>query len=205
MEGNHVCLQVPWDNNPEFVKAWAEVCIVWVLVIKKLAMCSPHVRETKTVLDSGFHAVDSGFQISCQWTLDSGFHRKWDSGFIGLNSGFQSTGFQIPGTKICQILGSGWLYMGCNEYVHMRNRLVIFSQLYFFWMVQLFHKLKQILQTPVMHPFYSSFSLNYLLKSLAPVKASLSVSMSLRQLYGSSLFLLPHCNCLLWPVVLPTS
>lgn len=24
MEGNRVCLQVPWDNNPEFVKAWAE-------------------------------------------------------------------------------------------------------------------------------------------------------------------------------------
>ena len=23
---------------------------------------SPHVRETKTVLDSGFHALDSGFQ-----------------------------------------------------------------------------------------------------------------------------------------------
>ena len=30
MEGNHVCLQVPWDNNAEFVKAWAEVCTVWV-------------------------------------------------------------------------------------------------------------------------------------------------------------------------------
>ncbi|CAH3024587.1 unnamed protein product [Porites evermanni] len=24
MEGNRVCLQVPWDNNPEFVQAWAE-------------------------------------------------------------------------------------------------------------------------------------------------------------------------------------
>ena len=30
MEGNRVCLQVPWDNNPEFVKAWAEVCTAWV-------------------------------------------------------------------------------------------------------------------------------------------------------------------------------
>ena len=29
---------------------------------------SPHVRESKTVLDSRFHAVDSGFQV-----LDSGF------------------------------------------------------------------------------------------------------------------------------------
>ena len=25
--------------------------------------CSPHVRESKTVLDSGFHITDSGFRI----------------------------------------------------------------------------------------------------------------------------------------------
>ena len=29
---------------------------------------SPHVKESRTVLDSGFHAVDSGFRV-----LDSGF------------------------------------------------------------------------------------------------------------------------------------
>ena len=29
---------------------------------------SPHVRESRSVIDSGFHAVDSGFQV-----LDSGF------------------------------------------------------------------------------------------------------------------------------------
>ena len=37
----------------------------------------PHVRESRTVLDSGFHAVDSGFRVpdSCLflWNLDSGF------------------------------------------------------------------------------------------------------------------------------------
>ena len=37
-----------------------------------------HVKsEFKKVLDSGFHAVDSGFQLLnffiCQWNLDSGF------------------------------------------------------------------------------------------------------------------------------------
>ena len=38
---------------------------------------SPHIRESKTVLDSEFHAVDSGFQVLdsnlCQRNLDSGF------------------------------------------------------------------------------------------------------------------------------------
>ncbi|KAJ7339436.1 hypothetical protein OS493_005834 [Desmophyllum pertusum] len=26
MEGNPVCLQIPWDNNQEFLKAWSEAC-----------------------------------------------------------------------------------------------------------------------------------------------------------------------------------
>ena len=42
---------------------------------------SPHVWESKTVLDSGFHFVDSGFQVLYStssvepgfWILDSGF------------------------------------------------------------------------------------------------------------------------------------
>ena len=38
---------------------------------------SPPLRESKTVLESGFQAVDSGFQdldsSLCQWNLDSGF------------------------------------------------------------------------------------------------------------------------------------
>ena len=33
---------------------------------------SPHVREYKTVLDSGFHAVDSGFQLPDSRTFFSG-------------------------------------------------------------------------------------------------------------------------------------
>ena len=38
---------------------------------------SPPLRESKTVLDSGFYAVDSGFQVRdsscCQWNLGSEF------------------------------------------------------------------------------------------------------------------------------------
>ena len=64
---------------------------------------SPRARESKTVLDSGFHAVDSGFQVLDSslfligtflnffyyyfisfvigsWILDS--NRKWESGFL---------------------------------------------------------------------------------------------------------------------------
>ena len=47
---------------------------------------SPHVRKSKTVLDSGFHAVDFGFQ-----ELDSGLFRS------NLDPRFQSLmGFRIP-------------------------------------------------------------------------------------------------------------
>ena len=44
---------------------------------RKFLLCPRHVREFKTVLDSGCHAVESGFQVLdpklCQWNLDSGF------------------------------------------------------------------------------------------------------------------------------------
>ena len=47
---------------------------------------SPHVRESKTVLESGFRTVDSGFQV-----LDSSICQE------NLDSGFQSlVGFRIP-------------------------------------------------------------------------------------------------------------
>ena len=70
---------------------------------------SPHEREPKTVLDSGFHAVD--FQIP---VLDSSFFKKigtwisdsscwWDSEFIELDSGFQRPGFRIPQANLFRI------------------------------------------------------------------------------------------------------
>jgi len=76
---------------------------------------SLHVRKFKTFLDSGFHAVDSEFEvldvgILCRWNLDSGF--QFASG-LELYSGFQSPefwfpqlkflGFRIPQAKISRI------------------------------------------------------------------------------------------------------
>ena len=66
---------------------------------------SPVESESKSVMDSGFHAVDFGFQVLdsslCQWNLDSWFQyllgfripkpRIPDSSstfFLGLESGF---------------------------------------------------------------------------------------------------------------------
>ena len=45
---------------------------------------SPYVREPKTVLDSGLHAVDSGFQLldsTRKIFLDSGFQKQNFHGF----------------------------------------------------------------------------------------------------------------------------
>ena len=44
---------------------------------------SPHVRESKTVLDCGFHIVDSGFQV-----LDSSLFGTWILNWL--------VGFRIP-------------------------------------------------------------------------------------------------------------
>ena len=38
---------------------------------------SPNVRESKTVLDSGFQVLDSSL---CQWNLDSGFQSLMEFG-----------------------------------------------------------------------------------------------------------------------------
>ena len=94
---------------------------------------SPHVRESKTVLDSGFHAMDSRFQgtgFQIQWDLDTRFFRQWDSGFLELFSGFQSPGFWCPLARISPIPGSRFPYKGrvfagyspCLRYQHHGNR-----------------------------------------------------------------------------------
>ena len=66
----YIDLPISWATIPLVRHPLARlICCGWRLVLpifeehlergKKL----PHVRESKTVLDSGFHAVDSGFKV----------------------------------------------------------------------------------------------------------------------------------------------
>ena len=91
------------------------------------AQRSPHVRESKTVLDSGFHAVDSEFQLldSRSYTVELGFRIPIVSGIPdshscipdsnSQDSGFHKQKFprfRILHAKISRIPESGFLYMG---------------------------------------------------------------------------------------------
>ena len=64
-------------------------------------MLLAHVRESKTVLDSWFHAVESGSRYlildSFSVNLDSEIH--WDYRFLDQYSGFHRPEFQIPQLK----------------------------------------------------------------------------------------------------------
>ena len=57
----------------------------------------PHVKGSKTALDSGINAVDFGFLVLDsslrQWNLESRFQSFWDYRFLELYSVFQSPGF----------------------------------------------------------------------------------------------------------------
>ena len=67
---------------------------------------SPHVGESMTVLDSGFHTMDSSFQLQ-----DFSVWRRWDlvSGFQSL-VGFRSPWavFLIPQVKISRLCSLRW-------------------------------------------------------------------------------------------------
>ena len=60
-------------------------------------------REPTTNYGLGFWIPSRGFRITCQWNLDSGF--------LELNSGFQSPGVQIPEAKTSRIPEFGLPYM----------------------------------------------------------------------------------------------
>ena len=71
---------------------------------------STHMRESKTVLDSEIHAMDSGFFVCGTGIPD--FDLKWDFGLLELHSRFQSPRFWIPRAKISRIPESVFPYMG---------------------------------------------------------------------------------------------
>jgi len=63
--------------------------------LRDIPQVSPLVREFK-VLDSGFHAVDSRFQVYHSTFFDPGFQSlQWDSGFfeLFLDTKVQDSGF----------------------------------------------------------------------------------------------------------------
>ena len=90
------CLETPMKHEARAFEIASQSCTInqeqrrilfsnyWLLLSNILAVsqvfedchCSPHVRESRRVLDSGFHTVDSGFRV--------------------LDSGFQLSGFRIP-------------------------------------------------------------------------------------------------------------
>ena len=81
-----------------------------------------HVRESKTVFNSGFWIPHRGFQIpitgfqSLSMEIDSGSQNLRDSGFLELYSGFQNPGFQIPQSKISCTPESGFPHMRQNDF-----------------------------------------------------------------------------------------
>ena len=95
-----VVLSVPHDNKGDL----SLTPQVWVdaFFSPYLWIASPHLRESKTFLYSGFHAADSRYCIpvfdSGTCILDSS--RYWDSGLLELFSGFHKQNF--PGLQIPQ-------------------------------------------------------------------------------------------------------
>ena len=73
---------------------------------------SPHVRESRTVLDSGFHAVDSGSRV-----LDSGFQKELDSIFFSGFNVFLRTSFSCSNLAILK------------DVVRRHNKFVFFFDL----------------------------------------------------------------------------
>ena len=76
---------------------------------KKQHANSSHVASSKTVLDSGFHALDSGIQVL--YSFVSGLwipsvYCSWDSGFLERYSELQSPRFRIPEENFSQSLDS---------------------------------------------------------------------------------------------------
>ena len=104
----------------------------------------PHVREPKTVLDSGLYAMDSGFKVfvSGTWILD--FNRHRNSGFLKRYSGFPEAK-NFPNSEICIPLHgvsfsrivSGWFqeelsFMWRVFFLRIYDRICLFFFFYLF-------------------------------------------------------------------------
>ena len=114
-----------------------------------LVIFSPDVRESKTVLDSGFHTVDSGFQYL---SLELGFWIPVVSGILDSlscipdskdqDSGFHKQkflGFWILQAKISQIPESGFPYTGRIFDLPFQLRQLIRCQRFITLFIPIFH------------------------------------------------------------------
>ena len=73
--------------------------------------------------------MDSGFLVSGTWIPDS--KRQRDFEFFGMNSRFQSPGFQIPIAKISRILKSRLPYMGpVNDFIGFCFKGLEYNEIY---------------------------------------------------------------------------
>ena len=131
------------------------MCALQELAIRSPVL-SPHVKEFKTVLDSGSHSVDCGFRVlDFQWNVDSGFHAlsgisKYLSSI--LDSGYHKQnfrGFWILQARISQIHGAKYqsnIFGPVHAYLIKQWEIYFSSNVRFqnvmdwsnFWSVQLF-------------------------------------------------------------------
>ena len=106
------------------------ICIVLHTVLSSVSPNVHDVRESKTVLDSGFHVVDSGFRL-----LDSRSFSRFHRFQLLVALGIPTAVFRIPQAKLfwipdstCENLPhSGTPYMGrsvSNAKARMRARLL---------------------------------------------------------------------------------
>ena len=103
-----------------------EVFLTGIPVFSSKPKALPHIRKSRTVLDSGFHAVDSGFQgTRFQYLLV-------ELGFCipivvrGILDSLRV--FRIPQVKISQIPQSGFLYTGGKSNISNSNSIWKVSQ-----------------------------------------------------------------------------